>query len=407
MDLKLNLKQELRLVLTQEMQLSLNILEMSSQDLLNFLETEKKSNSGMEIIYPNTSSSKGDNSNFDPFNSFSEEETLVDKLEEQIGYLKLSPILKETTIFIVNNLTHKGYLGIPMDEIKDILNINNKTLLEALDIVNNLEPVGVGAQNLQDSLKIQLKAKGITDNKLFDMINFHLQDLAKNNFSKIATSLDISVEDVKKNLEIIQTLNPIPARGYRMRSSSNYITPDAEIKIENNHLTYKINDSNIPKIYIDSSSNMSKQNHDRINYILKSIEKRFLTLERIIQFLIFAQKDYFFYGKKSLKTLSLKDLARNLELHESTISRAIKNKFLKTPQGIITFKTLFIHDEKIFKIKDIIEEAIEKEEPCSPLSDNALSLILQSKGYKVARRTVTKYREELGFKSTRERKRNN
>lgn len=406
MDFKLNLKQDIKLILTQEMQLSLNILEMSLPDLINFLEKEKKTNPAIEIIYP-SKTYKSEDENYDLLETYSDEETLVDILEEQIRYLKLTPKVKETSIFIINNLDNKGYLAIPKKEITNFLNISNKVLKEALEVVNTLEPLGVGAQNLQECLKIQLKHKEINDINLYKIIDFYLQDLAKEKYDYIATSLNCEVLKVKEYLKIIQKLNPIPARGYKVKNTSTYISPDANITIIDNRLEYKINDENIPKVYINSTANVSQEKIDKISYIIKSIEKRYSTLERIIVFLLFAQKEFFFKGKKFLKTLSLKDMANYLELHESTVSRAIKDKFLNTPQGIVSFKNLFVYDENIFKIKDIIEKAIEEENPNSPYSDNQLSILLKSKGYEVARRTVTKYREDLGFKSSRERKRKN
>ena len=406
MDFKLNLKQDIKLILTQEMQLSLNILEMSLPDLINFLEKEKKTNPAIEIIYP-SKTYKSEDENYDLLETYSDEETLVDILEEQIRYLKLTPKVKETSIFIINNLDNKGYLAIPKKEITNFLNISNKVLKEALEVVNTLEPLGVGAQNLQECLKIQLKHKEINDINLYKIIDFYLQDLAKEKYDYIATSLNCEVLKVKEYLKIIQKLNPIPARGYKVKNTSTYISPDANITIIDNRLEYKINDENIPKVYINSTTNVSQEKIDKISYIIKSIEKRYSTLERIIVFLLFAQKEFFFKGKKFLKTLSLKDMANYLELHESTVSRAIKDKFLNTPQGIVSFKSLFVYDENIFKIKDIIEKAIEEENPNSPYSDNQLSILLKSKGYEVARRTVAKYREDLGFKSSRERKRKN
>lgn len=406
MDFKLNLKQDIKLILTQEMQLSLNILEMSLPDLINFLEKEKKTNPAIEIIYP-SKTYKSEDENYDLLETYSDEETLVDILEEQIRYLKLTPKVKETSIFIINNLDNKGYLAIPKKEITNFLNISNKVLKEALEVVNTLEPLGIGAQNLQECLKIQLKHKEINDINLYKIIDFYLQDLAKEKYDYIATSLNCEVLKVKEYLKIIQKLNPIPARGYKVKNTSTYISPDANITIIDNRLEYKINDENIPKVYINSTTNVSQEKIDKISYIIKSIEKRYSTLERIIVFLLFAQKEFFFKGKKFLKTLSLKDMANYLELHESTVSRAIKDKFLNTPQGIVSFKSLFVYDENIFKIKDIIEKAIEEENPNSPYSDNQLSILLKSKGYEVARRTVAKYREDLGFKSSRERKRKN
>ena len=137
---------------------------------------------------------------------------------------------------------------------------------------------------------------------------------------------------------------------------------------------------------------------------MKCLEKRYQTLNGILELLIVKQKDFFFKGENFLHSLILKDIANELNLHESTISRAIKDKYLDTPQGIISMKSLFIIDSSTIIIKKLIEEFITEENKKNPFSDEKLSLLLKEKGYSVARRTVAKYREELGFGSTRERK---
>ena len=137
---------------------------------------------------------------------------------------------------------------------------------------------------------------------------------------------------------------------------------------------------------------------------MKCLEKRYQTLTKILELLLIKQKEFFFKGEKYLKTLTLKDLAKELSLHESTISRAIKDKYLDTPQGIISMKSLFIIDSKSIEIKNIIIELINSENKKAPLSDEKISLFLKNKGFEIARRTVAKYREELGFPSTRDRK---
>lgn len=403
MDFNLSLKQELKLILTQEMQLSLNILELSPDELVNFLEKEKKENPGLEIIYP-TKSYKPETDNSDNYNYYNNDtELLTTKLEEQIGYLNLLPSIKSTSIFIVNNLTDKGYLGMPKSEIQNYLKIPTQILNESLAVVQSLEPLGVGAENLQDCLKIQLKSIGKENKIIFEIIDFHLKNLANGDFNKVAKALNIDVDEVKNHFKLIQSLNPIPARGYNTKSTSTYVTPDVEIEIIDDTLTYKINDEYLPKVYINTDIQISPASKERISYIIKSIEKRYETLGRIVEFLIDNQREFFFKGKKYLRTLYLKDIAESLDLHMSTVSRAMKNKFLHTPQGVITFKNLLLHDENIFKIKDIIENSIENENPNFPISDNGISQILLREGYVVARRTVAKYREELGIPSTRKR----
>lgn len=407
MDFGLHLKQSTKLLLTQTMKLSLNVLEMSTNDIINFLETEQKNNPAIEIVYPpKIYKSTDEEKDYDPIDFYTQEADLVDILEEQINYLSLEPKIKEISIFIINNLDNRGYLAIPKSEIIKVLKISDEVLKKSLEVVNYLEPIGIASENLQECLSIQLKEKKIEDKNLYTLIEYYLEELAMQKFDELALNLNCTSTEIKNYLKIIQTLNPIPARGYKVKNSSIYIIPDAVISIVDKKLQYKINDENIPKVYINTTASATQKEIDRVHYIIKSIEKRYITLEKIVQYLLIAQSEFFFKGKRYLKTLSLKDISNQLKLHDSTISRAIKDKYLDTPQGIISFKSLLIYDENIFKIKELIEKAINEENKSSPLSDNELSLFLASKGYTVARRTVAKYREEIGLKSSRQRKKN-
>lgn len=414
MDFSLKLKQETKLILTQEMKISMNILQMSSSQLKDYLEKEAVTNPAIEITYNNTSyKNKNSNSsssedNFSPLDLVTEEETLFDYLEEQIGYLKLSSKIKNICLFIINNLDNRGYLATSKLEIKKLLNINTQQLKEAFDIIYTLEPIGIGAENLKDCLKIQLRYKNIFDETLFKLIDNYLEDVANQNFSLIEENLHITKDDILDYLELIRTLSPIPARGYVVDTTNNYIVPEAKIEIKDNKLIFKINDELIPKININTSysdnPNSNKSSISTAINIVKCLEKRYQTLTKILELLIVKQRDFFFRGENFLHSLILKDIASELDLHESTISRAIKEKYLDTPQGIISMKSLFIIDSNTILVKKLIEELISGENKKSPFSDEKLSILLKEKGHTVARRTVAKYREELGFGSTRERK---
>lgn len=389
----------------------MNILQMSSSQLREHLEKEAVVNPAIEITYNNNSYkgySSSSEENFSPLELATEEETLFDYLEEQIGYLKISTKLKQICLFIVNNLDNRGYLATPKLEIKRLLNISNQQLKEAFEIIYTLDPIGIGAENLKDCLKIQLRDKGIDDPILFSLIDNYLEDIANQNFSVITEELGITKDDILDYLETIRTLSPIPARGYVVNTSNNYVVPEAKIEIKDNKLTFKINEDLVPKININSSyfndpSANKNSIHTAIN-IMKCLEKRYQTLTKILEFLIVKQKDFFFKGENFLHSLILKDVATELNLHESTISRAIKDKYLDSPQGIISMKSLFIIDSTTILVKKLIYNLISEEDRKNPLSDEKISILLKEKGYSVARRTVTKYREELGFCSTRERK---
>ncbi|CAK7068081.1 MULTISPECIES: RNA polymerase factor sigma-54 [Fusobacterium] len=411
MDFTLKLKQEMKLSLTQEMKISMNILQMSSSNLKDFIEKEALKNPMLEVTYSTPSSKyNSDEETTSPFDFIIEEKTLIDFLEEQLGYLKISPKIKSICEYVINNLDDRGYLSISKLEIKKALKISTAQLKEAMDIIYTLEPAGIGAENLKESLKIQLITKDIIDEKLFTLIDDYLEELGDRKYSLISEKLHVSVEQIEDYLDIIKSLEPIPARGYFVGNKTNYVVPEAKIEIVDDELTVTLNEEAIPKIKINSSYKSTNSLSDKNNMytainLIKSIEKRYITLERVLNQLIVKQKNFFFRGKDFLQTLTLKDIAKELNLHESTISRAIRDKFIETPQGIIAIKSLFILNSECLEIKKTIEELIKSENKSSPLSDEKISLYFKNKGCSIARRTIAKYREELGIPSTRERKR--
>lgn len=411
MDFTLKLKQEMKLSLTQEMKISMNILQMSSSNLKDFIEKEAMKNPMLEVTYSAPAAKyNSDEEAPSPFDFIIEEKTLIDFLEEQLGYLKISPKIKSICEYIINNLDDRGYLFMSKLEIKKALKASTAQMTEAMDIIYSLEPTGIGAENLKENLKIQLLAKNITDEKLFYLIDDFLEELGDRNYSLISEKLDISIEQIEDYLDIIKTLEPIPARGYFVGNKTNYIVPEAKIEIIDEELVVTLNDEAIPKIKISSSYESTNSLSDKNNMytainLIKSIEKRYITLERVLNQLIIKQKDFFFRGKDFLQTLTLKDIAKELNLHESTISRTVRDKFIETPQGMIAIKSLFLLNSECLEIKKTIEDIIKSEDKTSPLSDEKISLYFKNKGCNVARRTITKYREELGIVSTRERKR--
>ena len=402
MDFSLKLKQNMKLILTQDMKLSMNILEMSSTKLREFLEKEINKNPVLEIVY--TPRSKfSDEETPSPLDFLSKEKSLFDFLEEQLAYLKLSKKFKEICHYIINNLDDRGYLTLSKNEIKKTFKLSTKELQEIFNVIYSLEPSGIGAENLKDCLKIQLTIKNKKDPLLFSLIDNYLEDLGDKNFKFIADNLHISIEKIKVYLTLLQTLDPIPARGYFVGNKTRYIVPDAKIEIVNKELKVTLNEEVFPKIKISSDAS-NKNNYQNALNLIKAIEKRHITLEKILNLLIIKQFEFFFFGKEHLKTLTLKDIATELNLHISTISRAIKEKFIDTPQGIIEIKSLFIASSESIVIKKLIEEFIHNENKYSPLSDEKISYLLKNKGFFLARRTVAKYRDELGILSTRERK---
>ena len=397
MILEQKLNQSLKL--SQTMKMSLNILEMSMLNLNNFIKNEFSSKFGVEINYSKQETYSDDDRL--EFSFPNEEENFFQILEEQLSYFNINQKIKDICIFIINNLNNKGYLEISKIEIKDILSLSNKELEEAFNIIYSLDPCGVGAYSLEECLKIQLERKKITDKKLNLLIDNFLYPLADKKYDLIKEKLNIDEISLEKYINIIKSLNPIPSRGYNV-GKIRKIIPDIFVKQINNEITYEINQDLIPQINI--KNNINDKEYKRLNEIIHCIEKRFNTLDKIIKIVLREQKDFFITKGKKMNVLKISELASELNLSSSTVSRAIKEKYIKSDFGIISLRKLFNLSSTIFLCQEKIAKYIENEDRKKPYSDQDIVKLLENDGIKIARRTVSKYRIDLGYKSSSERK---
>ena len=405
MDNKLDIVEKQKLTqslkLSQMMKLSINILKMSVADLKNFIEKEFSKDLGISVELNYSNQENYDNEKEVEINYLTDEKNFFQILEEQLSYFKIETKIKEICIFIINNLNKKGYLELSKIEIKDILEVSDKELEEAFDIIHNLEPYGVGAYSLEECLKIQLKAKMIIDKKLFLFIDNYLYFLADKKYNLIKEKLNINDDILFSYIDIIKSLNPIPSRGYSVGKVKKII-PDILVGIKEDDVFYEINKASIPQINIKDKVNVKY--YKKINEIVSCIERRFETLDKIMKIIINKQKEFFTSQGKKINTLKISDIANELNLSSSTVSRAVKEKYIKTDFGIISLRKLFNLDSAVFLHQQKILEYIENENKENPISDQDIVNLLEKDGIKIARRTVTKYREKLGYKSSHERK---
>ena len=389
------------LKLSQMMKLSINILKMSVMDLNNFIEKEISKDLGISVELNYSNQENYDNEKEVEINYLTDEKNFFQILEEQLSYFKIETKIKEICIFIINNLNKKGYLELSKIEIKDILEVSDKELKEAFDIIHNLEPYGVGAYSLEECLKIQLKVKNLRDDKLFLFIDNYLYLLADKKYNLIKEKLNINEDVLFSYIDIIKSLNPIPSRGYSV-GKVRKIIPDILVEIKKDEIFYEINRASIPQINIKDKLN--DKYYKKINEIVSCIEKRFETIDKIMKIIIREQKIFFTSQGKKINTLKISDIADKLNLSPSTVSRAVKEKYIKTNFGIISLRKLFNLDSEVFLHQQKILEYIENENKENPISDQDIVNLLEKDGIKIARRTVTKYREKLGYKSSHKRK---
>ncbi|MCM8711820.1 RNA polymerase factor sigma-54 [Clostridium sp. SYSU_GA19001] len=453
MNFNLNLTQEQKLVMTQQMQLSIKILQMSGLELQEHIDREAQENPVLEISYNDSSNEseiknrldykelvkylqfdnyshqyyyKNDEEEISPFNFVYEKKSLRQYLIEQLIDMSIEAKLKEVCEFIIDNLDSKGYLDLEIEEISKELKIKKELANKALSLVQSLDPPGIAARNLKECLKLQLQRKGCQDINLYAIIENHLENLGESRYGVIAKTLEIDLKKVQEYVDIIKTLNPKPSSGFYTGDEVKYITPDAYIRkigddyhiIMNEDLSPKltINEKYKEIIQVDEDSEAASYVKDKINnalFLIKSIEHRKSTIYKVLAKILEMQKDYFDYGEKYLKPMTLKDISESINMHESTVSRAIKEKYINTNRGTIKIKDLFTtklshnsqEDVSTTIIKKEIKELIDKEDKSKPLSDQAICDYLNKKGMNISRRTVAKYREEMNIKSSSKRRR--
>ena len=405
MDNKLDIIEKQKLIqslkLSQIMKLSINILKMSITELNNFIEKEISKDLSVSVELNYSNQENYDDEKEAEINYLTDEKNFFQILEEQLSYFKIETKIKKTCVFIINNLNKKGYLELSKIEIKDILEVSDKELDEAFDIIHNLEPYGVGAYSLEECLKLQLKVKNLIDDKLFLFIDNYLYLLADKKYDLIKEKLNINDEQLFNYIDIIKSLNPIPSRGYSVGKVKKII-PDIFVETKKDEVFYEINRASIPQINVKDKIN--DKYYKKLNEIVSCIEKRFETLDKIMKIIIREQKSFFISQGKETNTLKISDVASELNLSPSTVSRAVKEKYIKADFGITSLRKLFYLDSTVFLYQQKILEYIENENKEQPFSDQDIVNLLEKEGIKIARRTVTKYREKLGYKSSHKRK---
>lgn len=330
--------------------------------------------------------------------------------------------------YIIGNLDEHGYLRISLEEVALRLGVSESSVNDMLSVIQGFDPPGVGARNLEECLLIQVKQLGIKDIVLESLIKNYLVDLSKGKLNRIAQELGITVQTVQQAADLLKTLDPKPGRNFSNLHSTRYIIPDIILEKVEGEYVILVNDVAIPRITINATyrSVLSKdKNHDsrtrrfvesKLNaaaWLIRSIEQRRLTLYKVANCLVELQRDFLDRGVKYLKPLNLKKVAGMVGLHESTVSRATSNKYIQTPQGVFEMKYFFSTGlsnsagttTSSESIKKMLQEIVAREDARSPLNDQQISEMFRRRGITISRRTVAKYRDELGIAAIRKRKR--
>ncbi|HVE78993.1 MAG TPA: RNA polymerase factor sigma-54 [Gemmatimonadaceae bacterium] len=371
---------------------------------------------------------------------------LSDHLHDQVTLLDLSPRQRVLAQEFIGNINEDGYLACPLDEIlngvndeirkaaestgRDIDELPVYTLPEAeemLGVIQSLDPPGVGARDLRECLMLQLREAGLEQSVPFRLVRDCFDELINHRWSEISKRFGISPSDVQKAADEISKLDPKP--GLRFSGEGdNYITPDLIVEKIDGHYHVFLNDANLPRLklsraYQEIARDKKKfegENKEFIssklnsaNWMIQAIEQRRQTMLKVMNYIVERQREFFERGVQYLKPLTLREVAEVINMHESTVSRVTNEKYVQTPRGVLPLKFFFSsglsttdgEDVSARGIKAQIQKLVTNEDPKHPLTDQAIVNILKESGVQIARRTVAKYRDQLGVLSARMRKR--
>ncbi|OHB28323.1 MAG: RNA polymerase sigma-54 factor [Desulfuromonadaceae bacterium GWC2_58_13] len=353
--------------------------------------------------------------------------TLTDHLMWQLNLSRMNDDIRQIAAEIIGNLDDDGYLQASLDEIAETSGVSLEKAVEALDMVQDFDPPGVASRNLQECLLCQIEHLGMAGSLVESILREHIAELENRKYSVIAKALGVSLDDVFGAAKIISGLDPRPGSVYS-QEDVHYITPDIFVYKINEEYVVVLNDEGLPNLRINSFYRNALSGGENIDakageyiqdkmrgavWLIKSIHQRQRTIYKVTKSIVKFQREFFDKGVAYLKPLVLRDVAEDIEMHESTISRVTTNKYVQTPQGLFELKYFFnsgintTEGDSIASesVKSKIKEIISTENQRKPYSDQKIVDILRQQGIDIARRTVTKYREMLGLGSSTERKR--
>lgn len=356
-----------------------------------------------------------------------EEDTLTDYLLNQLQFSSLKGCKAKIGRYIIEAVDDNGYLTVSVEEIARALHVETEPVEEVLGFIQTFEPSGVAARNLRECLIIQLAAKGLLTEEIEYVIENMLEDLADNRIAHIAKTLGIKNQEVQQIADLIRTLEPKPGRLFSSGETVRYVVPDIFVEKINGEYVVSNNDTSVPKLMVSSYYNkltaeagkdeeLNKYLNDRFNaavWLIRSIEQRKQTIFNVASAVVKYQQEFFDNGEKFLKTLTLKQIADEIGVHESTVSRSINGKYMQSPRGVFEMKYFFSSGVtggdgggvSSNSVKSIIKEIIAGEDPRKPYSDQDMVAILKEKGIDISRRTVAKYREGMNILSSSKRRR--
>jgi RNA polymerase sigma-54 factor len=475
MEMKLNITQTQKLIMTPRLQQALKLLQVPTLELQQILKQEVLQNPLLEEVDEVTEqedidreASADEQNNEEPEDPAEEDPidwadflqdgsldrtyvpqsetsmeflekvpvtrtTLAESLLEQLHFLSLPDSTMLIAEFLVGSLDDRGWLVTSVPDITEALGVPQDEVERVLGVLQALEPAGVGARDLRECLLIQLDAKGERESLAWRMIHDHFDHLVNRRFPEIARLLKVSVLEVQEAADSIATLNPRPGTLVSAEDPK-YVVPDLLVERVDEEYVVMLNDRNVPRLRLSSAydsviaaqrrgANVSAEDkstrefiHGKLasaKWLIQTIEQRRRTMIKVMNCIVREQREFFDKGIGFLRPLTLAQVARQINMHESTVSRVCSGKYVQTPRGVFELKFFFSsglatddgEDVSARTAKDIIRGLIDEEDKLEPLSDQRIMELLHERGLQIARRTVAKYREQLQILSARLRRR--
>ncbi|GAE47371.1 RNA polymerase factor sigma-54 [Mesobacillus boroniphilus] len=445
MDLKAGLwqKQTLKLAMTQELTQAIALLQYSAQELAAFLEAKSMENPLMQVDFKNIShfdasmdrtrktrkkAFERDQKNLIEQIGAGAGETLEDYLLSQLNLLKATQAEKLILQELIENIDENGYLTLDRENFVNKYKVEYEIVESAFFKLQSLDPAGIGAIDLRECLLLQLtRQKRTPENELaITIIRDHFMLFAEKKWKALAKMLNVDVKEIQKVHDDIQQLNPKPGAAFQ-REKPAYIVPDVVVKREGKELSVSVFDALVPKISFNEGyfRQLSGHKDPEVNkflqekqgdyqWIQRSLVQRKETLLKVSMKIIEKQQDFFLIGPAHMNPMTMREVADELDIHESTVSRTVREKYMQTPAGTYELKSFFtsaVHTTEndqasSQKVKAAIEHYIKEENKKKPISDQKLVEMLgEQEGMVVSRRTVAKYRNQLGIPSSSKRKR--
>lgn len=428
-------KQTQKFAMTQNLQQSIQILQYNTEDLLAFLESKSLENPLIEVDIKageseTTYSSKtnyheGEDSNW--MSQLPDTHTsLFEHLIDQVHLNYRDTYLRQLIIFLVEFIDVNGYLSIDLKDAAEKTGAEYIQMLDALTLLQQLDPPGVGARNLQETLLLQIERDNHAPDLAYIVLEEHFEDFANRKWKTIANHYEIELKEVQEISDYVQTLTPNPGAGFG-EMYEQQIIPDLIVKIKGEELEVSSTRLGQPVIhfqqeYFERMANSQdtevlkylKEKQAEYEWLRKSVLQRGDTILKVGLEIVKRQRNFFFDKKRPLQPMKLKELAELLEVHESTISRTVNGKYLQTEFGVYELRSFFTNavateegDEEMSAndVQSKLKKIVDEEDKRKPLSDQKILDLLKIEGIDISRRTVAKYRDVLGIPSSTNRKR--